>query len=41
MNCFIKFDDLYFEKKNYTYNPQKTEGIPYKVKGSVRKNKSV
>ena len=29
MDGFIKFDDLDF--KNYTYNPQKTEGKPYKV----------
>ena len=36
MDGFIKFDDLDFE--NYTYNLQKTEGKPYKVKGCKYKN---
>jgi len=34
MDGFIKFDDLEFEKKEkipFSYNPQKTEGNPYKV----------
>ena len=42
MDGFIKFDDLEFEKViPNTYNAQKKEGKPYKVNGSVRKNKSV
>ena len=39
MDGFIKFDDLDFE--NYTYNPQKTDGKPYKVKGHILKNEDV
>ena len=41
MDGFIKFDDLEFEKKEkipFSYNPQKTEGKPYKVKGQKYKN---
>jgi site-specific DNA-methyltransferase (adenine-specific) len=41
MDGFIKFDDLEFEKLPNTYNSQKTEGKPYKVKGSELKNKHV
>jgi hypothetical protein len=41
MDGFINFDDLEFENvMPNTYNPQKTEGKPYKVKGSLLKNKS-
>ena len=39
MDGFIKFDNLDFE--NYTYNPQKKEGKPYKFKGHELKNKDV
>ena len=41
MDGFIEFDDLEFEKKAFTYNPQKTDGKPYKVKGCVKKIKDV
>ena len=37
MEGFIEYDDLKFQKGSKVYNPQKTPGKPYKVKGQKTK----
>lgn len=41
MEGFINYDTLKSMRCKYTYNPQKTPGKPWKVKGHKQKNKDV
>jgi DNA modification methylase len=41
MEGFIKYEDLKYNSLNHTYNPQKTQGKPYKTKGSNYKDGNI